>query len=47
MVAFGEKPDADAVRDALKPVGGAVERVGSAEDVLITFVHLAAGGLHS
>jgi hypothetical protein len=46
VVVFGRQQQVAALQQAIRPVGGAVDRVGSAEDVLSTFVHLAAGGLH-
>lgn len=47
VVAFGNRPDVGVVRRAVKPVGGTVDPLDSAEEVLSMFVHLAAGGLHA
>ena len=46
VVAFGAGLDKD-MEGAIKPVGGVVDKVASAGDVLSVFVHLAAGGLHA
>jgi hypothetical protein len=47
VVAFGRGPGVEAVKRAIRPIGGVLDKVSSAGDVVSIFVHLAAGGLHS
>jgi len=46
VVAFGQRPEAEALAKALKPVKAYVQSLDTAQDVEAVFVHIAAGGLH-
>jgi hypothetical protein len=46
VVTFGTAADAAAVEKALKPVGGYVDNLRTADEVAAVFIHVAAGGLH-
>lgn len=47
VVMFGTEPEVDVLAKALKPIGGYVDHVVTAEQVRAVFIHVAAGGLHS
>jgi hypothetical protein len=47
VVAFGERPQADALGRALEPVEAYVESLRTADQVEAMFIHLATGGLHT
>jgi hypothetical protein len=47
VIAFGKHPQVAALTKAVKPVGGMVETLDSADRVVSVFVHLAALGVHS
>jgi hypothetical protein len=47
VVAFGQRPEANVLSDALKPVEGYVDSIKTADEVAAVFIHVAAGGLHS
>lgn len=46
VLTYGVTADAAELNAALKPVGGAVRAVRTAEEVEAAFLHFAAGGLH-
>ncbi len=46
VVAFGQRPEAKILEDAVKPVEGYVDAVATADEVAAVFIHVAAGGLH-
>jgi hypothetical protein len=46
VVTFGQLPDADGLRDAIKPVNGYLDPLRTPEDVEAAFIHVTAGGLH-
>jgi hypothetical protein len=46
VVTFGQLPEADALRDAIKPVDGYLDPLRTPEDVEAAFIHVTAGGLH-
>jgi hypothetical protein len=46
VVAFGQRPEAKLLSDAVKPVNGYVDQIATAEEVSAAFIHVAAGGLH-
>jgi len=47
IVAFGQRPEANVLTQALKPVEGYVDPINTADEVAAVFIHVAAGGLHS
>ncbi len=46
VITFGAEPDSAALTAAVKPVGGYVDRLRTADEVGAAFIHVAAGGLH-
>jgi hypothetical protein len=46
VITFGTEPDSASLAEAVKPVGGYVDRLRTAAEVDAAFIHLAAGGLH-
>jgi hypothetical protein len=46
LIAFGNQPQVGALAKAVRPVGGVVETLDSADRVVSVFVHLAAVGVH-
>ena len=46
VVAFGGQPEAQALKDTLKPVDGYLDALTTADDVKAAFIHAAAGGIH-
>lgn len=47
VAAFGQREEAELLRDAVKPVDGYVDALASADEVAAVFIHVAAGGLHN
>lgn len=47
VVTFGPEPQTDLLRSILKPVGGYVDPLTTADEIDAVFIHVAAGGLHS
>jgi hypothetical protein len=47
VLTFGSDSDTDLLKKTLKPVGGYVELLTTADDVRAAFIHVAAGGLHN
>ncbi len=46
IVAFGQRPEANVLTQALKPVDGYVDAINTSDEVAAVFIHVAAGGLH-
>ena len=46
VVAYGARPEADVLEEALSPVDGYVSKVQTAEEVAAAFLHAAASGVH-
>jgi hypothetical protein len=46
VATFGEEPEAELIAAAVKPIGGYVDPLETADDVRAMFVHVAAGGEH-
>ena len=47
VVAFGGQPEVAALAETLKPVGGYVDALRTADQVKAAFIHAAAGGIHA
>lgn len=46
VITFGPDPETDVLARILEPVGGYVDPLENADDVLAVFIHVAAGGVH-